>query len=94
MEREGNRGSAEIQVLGVYNAEEWGQEEHVKERVEKAVAMMGQVWRIGKRRFGKDWKRIWLFDKLVWAMVSYGAEIWGWKEREAVERLQERYLWY
>ncbi|KYQ49651.1 hypothetical protein ALC60_11272 [Trachymyrmex zeteki] len=23
----------------------------------------------------------------------YGAEIWGWKEREAVERLQERYLW-
>ncbi|KYN17284.1 hypothetical protein ALC57_10410, partial [Trachymyrmex cornetzi] len=29
---------------------------------------------------------------LVWAMLSYGAEIWGWKEREAVERLQERYL--
>ncbi|KYN10888.1 hypothetical protein ALC57_16973 [Trachymyrmex cornetzi] len=33
-----------------------GQEEHVKERVAKAVAMMGQVWGIGKR-FGKDWKR-------------------------------------
>ncbi|KYN08823.1 hypothetical protein ALC57_19070 [Trachymyrmex cornetzi] len=69
------------------------QEEHVQEREGRAMAVMGQVWGIRKRRFGKDWKRrIWLFDKLIWAMVSYGVEIWGWKEREAVERLQERYL--
>ncbi|KYN14427.1 hypothetical protein ALC57_13379, partial [Trachymyrmex cornetzi] len=47
------------------------------------------VWGIGKRK--KDWKRrVWLFDKLIWAMVSYGVEIWGWKEREAVGSLQER----
>lgn len=25
-------------------------------------------------------------------MVSYGVEIWGWKEREEIERLQERFL--
>ncbi|KYN11078.1 hypothetical protein ALC57_16779, partial [Trachymyrmex cornetzi] len=31
-------------------------------------------------------------NKLIWAMVSYGVEIWGWKEREVVESLQERYL--
>ncbi|XP_071582157.1 uncharacterized protein [Temnothorax nylanderi] len=44
-----------------------GQEAHVKERVRKAAVVMGQVWEIGKRRFGKDWgRRIWLFDKLVW----------------------------
>ncbi|KYN22000.1 hypothetical protein ALC57_05612 [Trachymyrmex cornetzi] len=24
--------------------------------------------------------------------MSYGVEIWGWKERESVERLQERYI--
>ncbi|KYN21797.1 hypothetical protein ALC57_05823 [Trachymyrmex cornetzi] len=53
-----------------------GQEEHVKERVARAMVVMGQVWGIGKRRFGKD----------------YGVEIWGWKERETVESLQERYL--
>ncbi|KYN14003.1 hypothetical protein ALC57_13794, partial [Trachymyrmex cornetzi] len=29
---------------------------------------------------------------LILAMFSYGPEIWGWKERESVERLQERYL--
>ncbi|KYN10380.1 hypothetical protein ALC57_17568 [Trachymyrmex cornetzi] len=46
------------------------QEEHVKERVAKAAAVMGHVWGIGKRRFGKDWKkRVW-FDMLIWAMVS------------------------
>lgn len=30
---------------------------------------MGQVWGIGKRRFGRDWgRRIWLFDRLVWVL--------------------------
>lgn len=33
-----------------------------------------------------------MFDKLVWSVVSYGVEIWGWKLREGVERLQERFL--
>jgi len=25
-------------------------------------------------------------------VVSYGVEIWGWKEREGLEKLQERFL--
>lgn len=33
-----------------------------------------------------------MFDRLVWAMISYGFEIWGWKERERIERVQERYV--
>jgi len=33
-----------------------------------------------------------MFDKLVWTVVGYGVEIWGWKERERVERLQERFI--
>ncbi|XP_070529779.1 calponin homology domain-containing protein DDB_G0272472-like [Cardiocondyla obscurior] len=69
------------------------QKEHVKDRVRRAARIMGQVWSIGKRKFGKDWsKRIWLFDKLVWSVINYGVEIWGWKEREEVEILQEKYL--
>jgi len=31
-------------------------------------------------------------DRLVWTVVGYGAEIWGWRERETVERMQERFL--
>lgn len=47
------------------------QEVHVRERA-KAATMMGQVWEIGKRRFGKDWKRrIWLFGTLVWMVAGY-----------------------
>lgn len=29
---------------------------------------------------------------MVWSVVSYGVEIWGWKERESLEKLQERFL--
>jgi len=34
-----------------------GQEAHNRERVRRAAAVMGQVWGIGKRRFGSDWGR-------------------------------------
>jgi len=35
---------------------------------------------------------VWLFDALVWTVMAYGVEIWGWRERERMERMQERYL--
>jgi len=70
-----------------------GQEAHVKERVKKAAAVMGEVWGIGKRRFGRDWsRRLWLFDRLIWTIMSYEVEIWGWKEREGMEKIEERYI--
>lgn len=50
----------------------------MKERIKKAAIVVGEVWGIGKRRFGKDWnRRIWLFDRLVWTVMSYDVEIWG-----------------
>lgn len=51
----------------------------VRERIRKVAPLMGQMWGIGKRRFGRDWgRRIWLFDSLVWVtMMGYGVEIWG-----------------
>lgn len=49
----------------------------VKDRIRKAAAVMGQVWGIGKRRFRKDWgRRVWM-GRLVWSVISYGAEVWG-----------------
>ena len=54
---------------------------------------MKQIWGIGEKRFKKDWKRrMWLFDTLVWPFIGYGAEIWGWREREEIESLQGRYI--
>jgi len=49
---------------------------------------LGQIWGLGKRRFGG--KRVWMFDKLVWAVLSYGVEIWGRKKREEIEKVEER----
>lgn len=55
-----------------------GQEAHIRDRVKKAAKVMGIGWGIGKRRFGGDWKRrIWMFDKLIWSVISYGTEICG-----------------
>lgn len=37
-----------------------GQKAQVRDRVKKAAAALGQVWGIGKRRFGRDWsRRLW-----------------------------------
>ncbi|XP_071568694.1 uncharacterized protein [Temnothorax nylanderi] len=83
----------EFRYLGYVFQRNGGQEAQVRERIKKAAAVMGKVWGIGKRRFGKDWgKRMWLFDRLVWTVMGYGAEIWGWREREGMERLEERYI--
>src|SRR5580765_4268653 len=83
----------EFTYLGYTVQRNGGQEAHIRERLKKGAAVMRQVWGIGKRKFKKEWgKRIWLFDKLVWTVMGYGVEIWGWKERGELERLQERYL--
>lgn len=54
---------------------------------------MGRVWGIKKRRFSRDWgKRMWLFDRLIWMVMGYGVEVWEWKEREKIEKIEERYM--
>lgn len=47
-----------------------------------------------KKRFGKNWeRRMWLFDRLVSVVMSYEkVEIWGWKERDKIEIVQDRFV--
>jgi hypothetical protein len=33
-----------------------------------------------------------MFKSMVESVLIYGAEIWGWKEQEEMERVQEKYL--
>ena len=83
----------EFKYLGYVFKRNGGQEAQVRDRVRKAGVVMRQAWGIGKRKFEKDWgKGMWLFDTLVWTVAGYGAEIWGWKEREEMERMQEWFL--
>lgn len=74
MEREDDRRGEGIQISGLQR--NGGQEAYVKDRVKRAVAVMAQVWEMGKRRFRGDWgSRSWLFDRLVWTVFSYGMEV-------------------
>lgn len=33
-----------------------------------------------------------MFERLMWLVLSYGIVIWGWEERERMEKLQEKVL--
>ncbi|XP_071650744.1 uncharacterized protein [Temnothorax longispinosus] len=83
----------EFKYLGYTMKENGGQEAHIRERRRKAARVMREVWGIGKRMWKKDCKRrTWLYDTLIWTVMGYGAEVWGWKERREVEGIHERYL--
>lgn len=83
----------EFRYLGYMMQRNGGQDAHVKDRIKRTAVIMGQVWGTGKKRFRGDWnRRLWLLDRLVWTVMSYGVEIWGWKERERVDRIEEGYM--
>jgi len=90
VERGENRRSEGIQISEIRLSEEWWKGE---KRVKKGAAVMSQIWGLGKRKFGRDWgKKLWLFDALVWSVLGFGVEVWGWKEWDNMERMQERYI--
>ncbi|KAJ3647217.1 hypothetical protein Zmor_024747 [Zophobas morio] len=61
--------------------------------VRKVNKVIGTVWEIGERKFGHDYKRgMMMFDSLIKSIFMYEAEIWGWREYEEIERVQEKYL--
>ncbi|KZC12189.1 hypothetical protein WN55_03917 [Dufourea novaeangliae] len=66
---------------------------HVRERVKRANIVLNQIWGIGERKFKADSKmRMFMFDALVMGVLLYGVELWGFKERVEVERVQLRYI--
>lgn len=53
----------------------------------KGDIVLKQVWDLDERRFRDDFKRrIKLFRYLVLGVIMYGAEVWGWKEREEYKK--------
>lgn len=68
-------------------------EGQIKKLEGKAKSVVGRIWSIGERKFKEDWdKRMRLFDALIESVMMYGAEIWGWKERKELERIQRKYI--
>jgi hypothetical protein len=53
----------------------------------KVNKVVGCVWGIGERKWGGGFRRrMMMFESII---LMYGAEIWGGKEQEEVERIQE-----
>lgn len=54
----------EFEYLSYVLQRNGGQEAQVRNRVKKRAAIIGQVWDIGKKRFGNDWKKRVLFHSI------------------------------
>lgn len=68
-------------------------ERHIQELAKKANIAVKKVWSLGERKVKDDFEtRLMLFDYLVVGVLAYGAEIWGWLERESIEKIQLKYL--
>jgi hypothetical protein len=84
---------SEFKYLGYTSNERATDKTQVREVVRKANKVVGCVWGIGERKWGGEfWRRMMMFESMVESVLMYGAEIWGWKEQEEVERVQEKYL--
>ena len=82
----------EFTYLGYTFQKNNGPEKHIRERCKKGIMVMRQVWGIGKRMFENDFvRRMMLFDYLVKSVLFYGVEVWGWKEDEKIEVIQDRF---
>lgn len=65
---------------------------HIKGKEVRRVAIVGKGMIENRRFAGELGRKLWLFDRLIWSVISYGVEIWRWKEKEKIEKLLDRYL--
>lgn len=66
---------------------------HLSAVKDEAYKKMGEVWGIGERRFKNRFDiRIKMFDCLIKSGLLYGAEIYGYRERNQIELTQRKYI--
>ena len=84
--RNGRRG-----LPGIRNADQ--QRRYETRRIPGRKSILGRIWSLNKRKFKEDRKRrMKLFDTLVRSVITYGAEIWGYKEWKEIEKIQDKYI--
>jgi len=60
-----------------------GRRRQIKELKKKGNIVMRKVWDLRERIFKDDFRRRMMLFRYLVMGVMYGAEIWGWKERES-----------
>jgi hypothetical protein len=67
--------------------------EHIRDLKTNAKKKLGQVWGMGERLFPNNFQiRLKMYDSLVASGLMYGAEIFGFKEREDLEIPQRQFI--
>jgi hypothetical protein len=93
VERKEGRTSERVQVLRLPFNKRATDKAHLTEVARKTNKVVGCAWGIGERKWRGDFRRrMMMFESMVESVSMYRAEIWGWKEQEEVERVQQKYL--
>lgn len=67
--------------------------DHIKGMSRKGKLAINKVWGLGERVCRDDFLRRWmLFVYLVKSVIEYGVEIWGWEEKEELEKVMIDYV--
>lgn len=83
----------EFKYLGYVFDRNGKEEANIRESIRKANVAMKEVWRIGEIMFKENFRRrIALFDIMIKSILMYGVEIWGYKERKEIEKIQIKYI--
>ena len=68
---------------------------HIIKAAGKTQQLINKVWSETNRAAITDLKRrLYFMDSTVKTVALYGVEIWGWKRRETIEKIQSRYRGY
>lgn len=82
----------EFKYLGFVISNKGKYREHIKELERKGKIAARKVWGIGEKMCRDDFSRRWnLFKYLVQSTMAYGVEIWGWEEKESLEKVMMDY---
>jgi len=92
----GDKRIEEVQTfkyLGFILNNKGNYKEHIKELYGKGRRAVRKVWGLGEKICRNDFRRRWiLFRYLVQSVMAYGVEIWGWEEKEELEKVMLDYV--
>ena len=78
-----------FKYLGFTFNREGNYNDHLKELAKKGTTVAKKLWGLGENRCRNDFKRRkMLFNYLVKSVMAYGCELWEWKERKELEKIQ------
>lgn len=82
-----------FKYLGFIFNSEGNYKDQLAELKKKGIAAAKKTWGLGENTGKNDFnRREMLFDYLVRSVMAYGCEIWGWRERKELEKVQLDYF--